>query len=283
VKIKKPLNANAILVVNDDQSEFILFGKGIGYGKKVGDNVDSDNINQTFIPLKNSELKEYLTILESIPAELLELSRQVILEAEDRLGCSLNPSIYFMLSDHLNFAIERYKNDINVTNRVFWEIKNFYPQEFKIGLYALKLIKREFGLVLPEEEAANVAFHIINAQSSAEMKADGMNYAKLIATVNSIIRYSISSELDNTSVHYQRFITHLKFFAERFFNDKMLDDSNQLFEQIVQLYPRATEISFLIKDQLELVYSKKISKEEIAYLAIHINRMLSSEEISKHS
>ncbi|MGM3062948.1 PRD domain-containing protein, partial [Bacillus cereus group sp. BC318] len=88
-------------------------------------------------------------------------------EAEDRLGCSLNPSIYFMLSDHLNFAIERYKNDINVTNRVFWEIKNFYPQEFKIGLYALKLIKREFGLVLPEEEAANVAFHIINAQSSA--------------------------------------------------------------------------------------------------------------------
>ncbi|MGZ7238609.1 PRD domain-containing protein, partial [Streptococcus pyogenes] len=78
------------------------------------------------------------------------------------------------------------------------EIKNFYPQEFKIGLYALKLIKREFGLVLPEEEAANVAFHIINAQSSAEMKADGMNYAKLIATVNSIIRYSISSELDNT-------------------------------------------------------------------------------------
>lgn len=283
MKIKKPLNANAILVVNDDQSEFILFGKGIGYGKKVGDNVDSDNINQTFIPLKNSELKEYLTILESIPAELLELSRQVILEAEDRLGCSLNPSIYFMLSDHLNFAIERYKNDINVTNRVFWEIKNFYPQEFKIGLYALKLIKREFGLVLPEEEAANVAFHIINAQSSAEMKADGMNYAKLIATVNSIIRYSISSELDNTSVHYQRFITHLKFFAERFFNDKMLDDSNQLFEQIVQLYPRATEISFLIKDQLELVYSKKISKEEIAYLAIHINRMLSSEEISKHS
>lgn len=283
MKIKKPLNANAILVVNDDQSEFILFGKGIGYGKKVGDKVDNDNVNQTFIPLKNSELKEYLTILESIPAELLELSRQVIQEAEERLDCKLNPSIYFMLSDHLNFAIERFKNDINVTNRVFWEIKNFYPQEFKIGLYALKLIKRELGLILPEEEAANVAFHIINAQSSAEMKADGMNYAKLIATVNSIIRYSINSELDNTSVHYQRFITHLKFFAERFFNDKMLDDSNHLFEQIVQLYPRATEISFLIKDQLELVYAKKISKEEIAYLAIHINRMLNSEEISKNS
>ncbi|MGT2802821.1 PRD domain-containing protein [Streptococcus henryi] len=283
MKIKKPLNANAILVVDEDKSEFILFGKGIGFGKKVGDAVDSDNVNQTFIPLKNSDLKEYLTILESIPAELLELSRLVIIEAEERLNCNLNPSIYFMLSDHLNFAIERFKSNINVTNRVFWEIKNFYPQEFNIGLYALKLIKKEFGLVLPEEEAANVAFHIINAQSSAEMKADGMNYAKLIASVNSIIRYSINTDFDNSSVHYQRFITHLKFFAERFFNDKMLDDSNQLFEQIVQLYPRATEISFLIKDHLELVYAKKISKEEIAYLAIHINRLLSSEEISKNS
>ena len=61
----------------------------------------------------------------------------------------------------------------------------------------------------------------------------------------------------------------------------MLDDSGQLFEQIVQLYARATEISFLIKDHLESVYAKKITKEEIAYLAIHINRLLNSEEILK--
>lgn len=280
MKVKKSLNANAILAINDDNSEYILFGKGIGFGKKVGDKVDTDTINQTFIPLKNSELKEYISILESIPAELLELTRLVIVEAEDRLACKLNSSIYFMLSDHLNFAIERFKNNINVTNRIFWEIKNYYPKEFSIGLYALKLIKREFGYILPEEEAANVAFHIINAQSSPDMKADGMNYAKLIASVNSLIRYSINTEFDTSSVHYQRFITHLKFFAERFFNEKMLDDSGQLFEQIVQLYPRATEISFLIKDHLETLYLKKITKEEIAYLAIHINRLLSSEEIS---
>ena len=282
MKIKKSLNANAILASNDDGNEYILFGKGIGFGKKVGDYVDSDSVNQTFIPLKNSELKDYLSILESIPAELLELTRLVIVEAEARLGCQLNSSIYFMLSDHLNFAIERFKSDINVTNRVFWEIKNFYPNEFNIGLYALKLIKKEFGYVLPEEEAANVAFHIINAQSSPDMKADGMNYAKLIASVNSLIRYSIHSDLDTSSVHYQRFLTHLKFFAERFFNEKMLDDSDQLFEQIVQLYPRATEIAFLIKDHLESVYSKKITKEEVAYLAIHINRLLNLEELSQH-
>ena len=281
LKIKKSLNANAILTVDEDSSEYILFGKGIGFGKKIGDPVDTDAVNQTFVALKNSELKEYLSILESIPEELLEITRLVIVESEERLNCKLNPSIYFMLSDHLNFAIERFKNKINITNRLFWELKNYYPKEFSIGLYALKLIKRELGLILPEEEAANIAFHIINAQTSQDMKGDGMNYAKLIASVNSLIRYSIHTTFDNSSAHYQRFITHLKFFAERFFNDRMLDDSGQLFEQIVQLYPQAIEISFLIKDHLELVYSKKITKEETAYLAIHINRLLNSEEISK--
>ncbi|SDQ30297.1 transcriptional antiterminator, BglG family [Streptococcus equinus] len=284
MKIKKSLNANAVLAVNEDNSEYILFGKGIGYGKKIGDEVDSDAVNQTFIPMKNSEFEEYLGILESIPPELLEVTRKIVDEAQESLNCQLNPSIYFMLSDHLNFAIERFKNNVTITNRVFWEIKNYYPEEFKLGLLALKLIKREFGLILPEEEAANVAFHIINAQTTSGRKGDGMNYAKLIASVNSIIRYSINFEIDSHSIHYQRFITHLKFFAERFFSDSMLeDDSNQLFDQIAVLYPRAIEISFLIKDHLELIYHKKITKDEIAYLAIHINRMLTAQEIAQNN
>ena len=233
--------------------------------------------------MKNSEFEEYLGILESIPPELLEVTRKIVDEAQESLNCHLNPSIYFMLSDHLNFAIERFKNTVTVTNRVFWEIRNYYPEEFKLGLLALKLIKREFGLILPEE-ATNVAFHIINAQTTSGRKGDGMNYAKLIASVNGIIRYSINFEIDSHSIHYQHFITHLKFFAERFFSDSMLeDDSNQLFDQIAVLYPRAIEISFLIKDHLELIYHKKITKDEIAYLAIHINRMLTAQEIVQNN
>lgn len=45
-------------------------------------------------------------------------------------------SIYFTLSDHLNFAVERAKKNINITNRVYWEIKNYYSEEFRIGKYA---------------------------------------------------------------------------------------------------------------------------------------------------
>lgn len=282
--IKKTMNSNAVLATDDKGIEYILLGKGIGYGKKIGAAVEEDTVNQTFIPLKSSNLKEYMGILEAIPPELLEITREIVSEAERVLDCKLNPSIYFMLGDHLNFAVERFRSNISITNRVFWEIKTYYPKEFKLGEYSLKILKKECGVVLPQEEAANIAFHIINAQVKSGLQADGMNYAKLISSINSIIRYSISEEIDTDNVNYQRFITHLKFFSERFFSDSLLDESNnQLFEQIVMMYPQAVEISFLIKDHIEAIYSKKITKDEITYLTIHINRLLNSHKIEKQN
>lgn len=278
--IKKSLNANAVIAVDKDDKEYILFGKGIGYGRKIGDRVDETVVNQTFIPVTNSEIQEYINLLTSIPPIMLELTRAIVAYAEEKLGQILNTSIYFMLSDHLNFAVERQKNGILVQNRVFWEIKNYYPTEFEIGLFALQLIQKELGTILPDEEAANIAFHIINAQTADGNKKDGMNNANLISGVISIVRYSIGQNIDTESVHYQRFITHLKFFSERYFSDSLLIEKNDLlFEQIAVSYPKATEIAFMIKDYLTSVYDKPIPKEEITYLTVHINRLINAQEI----
>ncbi|MDN6835724.1 MAG: CAT RNA binding domain-containing protein, partial [Lactococcus lactis] len=70
IKVKKTMNSNAILAIDEEGEEYILLGKGIGYGKKIGDAIEEASINQRFIPLKNSSIKEYMSILEAIPAEL---------------------------------------------------------------------------------------------------------------------------------------------------------------------------------------------------------------------
>lgn len=280
--IKKVLNANSILAQDKDNKEFVYFGKGIGYGKKVGEEVSESNVNQVFIPVDNNQTKEYLYLLDSIPPVFLEITQEIVKKAEEELATKLNLSIYFTLSDHLNFSVERLKNDIIITNRVFWEIKNYYPNEFNVGLYALKLIKRQLGVVLPQEEAANIAFHLINAQTEDNQTKDGMNYAKLIGGIVNLVRYSIGNTVDTDSVHYQRFITHVKFFVERYFEDKMLNDENDaLFEQIVLLYPKAMEVAFSVKDYIEKIYPNKLTKDELTYLAVHINRLLSHDEIDK--
>ena len=282
MKIKRVLNSSVILAVDEYNKEFVCFGKGIGYGKKNGDTVEKKIVDQIFMPIENAQIKEYVKLLDSIPPIYLDITQKIVSKAEKDLGSKLNMSIYFTLSDHLNFAVERAKKNINITNRVYWEIKNYYSEEFRIGKYALNLLNELMDIKLPEEEAANIAFHLINAQSESKDSRDSMKYAKMIGGIVNLVRYSIGSNLKMEGIHYQRFITHVKFFTERFFNNEMLRDENDaMFEQIATLYPEAMEVAFKINDYIKKVYDGVIPKDELTYLAVHINRLQAYNEISK--
>jgi len=281
--IKKILNPNTILAADKDQKEYVFFGKGIGYSRKIGQTVDDEDINRVFIPVDNRQIQEYLRLFDSIPAIYFDITQKIIKHAEELLNANLNTSLFFTLSDHLNFSIERHRNGLNILNRVFWEIKNYYPIEFSVGKYALRLLKKELGQVLPQEEAANIAFHIINAQNVASATSKGMEYAKLVGGISDIVKYELKMDFDREDVHYQRFITHLKFFAERYYEGKMITENDSgLFEQIAQLYPKALTVSFTVKDYIEILNESKVTKEEVAYLTVHINRLMSNKKLSEN-
>lgn len=279
MKIKKVLNSSVVIAVDDQDREIICLGKGIGYNKKIGETVSEDVVNQVFKPIENNQLIEYLNMLESIPPIYLELAQKVINEAEYLLHCKFNVNAYFTLTDHLNFAVERFKKGINITNRVYWEIKNYYPKEFKIGAYALDLFNNTLNIQLPDEEAANIAFHIINAQSEGDISSDGMMYAKVIGEIINIVKYSLGTDIEDRGIHYQRFITHLKFFVERYFKHKMLlNENEQMFTQILHIYPDDMELVYKINGFLDKVYGEKITIEELSYLAVHVNRLRNYKE-----
>lgn len=279
-KIKKVLNSSVVLAEDQQGKEFILLGKGIGYGQKTGNVIEEHQTTQMFIPVENVKVKEFLGLLDSISPVFIELTQQIINYAEDKLNTRLNIGVYFTLMDHLNFAVERYKKNINITNRVYWEIKNYYPEEFKIGVFALKLMNERLVIDLPIEEAANIAFHLINAQGEEKESKDGMRYAKMIGSIVNLARYTFNINMDEENIHYTRFITHIKYFVERFYADKMLDDKdNVLFEQIANLYPNAMSGAFKIKEYIEQVNGKTIPNEELAYLAVHIHRLSNYNQI----
>ncbi|MGM9924719.1 MAG: PRD domain-containing protein [Bacillus sp. (in: firmicutes)] len=281
IKIKKVLNSSVVLVENEQNKEYILFGKGIGYGQKAGNAVEEHNADQIFIPVDNVRVKEFLGLLSEIPPVFVELTQEIVNYAEEKLNTKLNQSIYFMLMDHLHFAVERHKKDIVITNRVYWEIKNYYSEEFQIGSYGLKLLNEKLSLDLPKEEAANIAFHLINAQSDKQQSQDGMKSARMIGSIVNLVRYTMNVNLDTENVHYTRFITHIRFFVERYYSDKMIDDENDvLFKQMVNLYPQAMDGAFKIKEYIKQVNGKNIPNEELAYLAVHIHRLISYNQLS---
>lgn len=280
IKIKKVLNSSVVLVENEQKKEYILFGKGIGYGQKAGNIIEERQADQMFIPVENVKVKEYLGLLDSIPPAFIELTQQIVHYAEEKLNTKLNTGIYFTLMDHLHFAVERFKKNINITNRVYWEIKNYYAEEFEIGVYALKQMNEKFNIEMPIEEAANIAFHLINAQGEKQESKDAMKAAKMIGSIVNLVRYTLNINMDERNIHYTRFITHVKFFVERFYADKMLEDTdNILFEQIASLYPQAMNGAFKIKEYIKQVYEKTIPNEELAYLAVHIHRLISYNQL----
>ena len=44
--------------------------------------------------------------------------------------------------------------------------KNFYSEEFDIGLYGLKLINDRFNISMPEDEAGFIALHIASIRTN---------------------------------------------------------------------------------------------------------------------
>ena len=164
MRISKVLNSSVVLVQDDNGEESILLGKGIGYGRRPGQTIDRQPSDRVFIPLSNPDAQPMIELFSSIPPVYLELTQDIVADAEASLGVRLSPHIYLMLTDHLHFAVERQQLGITVTNRVLWELKHFYKREYDVGLRGLQRACQLLNVFLPEEEAGNIAFHIVNAR-----------------------------------------------------------------------------------------------------------------------
>lgn len=134
MQIRKVLNSSVVLVQDDGGEESILLGKGIGYGRKPGQEIDRQPSDRVFVPLSNPDAQPMIELFSAIPPEYLDLTQEIVRDAEQTLGVHLSPHIYLMLTDHLHFAVERQRKGIVVTNRVFWAIKHFYPREYAVVL-----------------------------------------------------------------------------------------------------------------------------------------------------
>lgn len=271
--IKKVLNTSVVLAEENGREKVVL-GKGIGFGKKVGMEIDPTTIEKSYEAINSPEAKQMMGLIHEIPEEYFEIANKIIEKAKTILSKDLNQMILFNLTDHIFFAIERYREGMIFSNKISYEIKTYYPNEYSIGLYAIKLINETYNIDLPEVESANIAFHFINAQQESN-QSDVGEITKLLNSLETLVRYSSKLDIDSNSTNYQRFVTHIRFFVERFFNNQMLNDQNQeLYEQICKTMPVAMAEAEKIHSFIIQKYDKVITIDELTYLAIHFQRLL---------
>lgn len=270
--IKKIFNNNVMLAKDSNKHEFVVMGCGIAFKKRVGDEIDEKLIEKIFILKQKDASEKFKLLLEDIPTEHVSLCYDIIEYAKNILNIELNEHIYITLTDHVSYALKLFDEGLNRPNPLIWEIKKFYPREFEIGLKALEFIEIETNKKLSEDEAGNIALHLINAQlNNVGNKVDDIaKQAKMIQDILNIVKYTYNITLDEKLLNYERFVTHLRFFFQRLNKEQKIEvEDDFLLKQVKLKYKKAYECMLKIQKYLQ----KDLSEEEQLYLTIHIQRV----------
>lgn len=272
--IEKVLNNNAFISLDENGDEIIVMGKGIAFGKKGNQKVDLTNLNYKIFSCKNKNINNKLiSIVSDLSQEYILLTRKIISTFEKEYNKKLNEIIYVSLTEHIHGAIERYHQGIQVKNPLLMEIKRLFADEYEIGRRALEMIHQDFGVLFEEDEAGYIAYHIVNAELNNDM-INIANITKVMQQVLSVIKYHFKVEFNEESSTYYRFITHLKFFAQRVFSNAVYEEEDtELFFILKEKYHESYECVLKIKGLIEHEYNYDLSLEEQLYLMIHIERI----------
>lgn len=269
--IKKIFNNNAALATDEQGNEVIYTGCGICFQKKCGDSLDESKIEKTFVMEKANE--QFMKLVSELPYEEIQVADEIIQYASTHLNKRLCNNIYITLTDHLGFAIERSKSGTVLKNKLLWEIKKYYGPEFIIGKHALDIVKERLNVELPEDEAGFFALHIVNAELDGNIHHT-MESPEVIDDIVNIVRFTYKTDLDEQSLSYERFITHLKYFLQR--AEKKVyyqPDDGELFDIVKNKFPEAYRCASRIKSYMEAKYPDEITDEEMLYLTVHISRI----------
>ena len=271
MKIIRVLNTNAVVTVDKEKREIIVTGAGIGFRKKKGEFLDKSLIDRIYCLQSDEGSKKLQEYVQTVSEEYLDIAEKVVQTAIQEEKLEVNDILYVTLADHINSVLERAKSGIMLKNIIKTDIQNFYPKEFSIGKKAIQWIKEKTGIDLKEDEAAFIAMHIIASELDNNSPSDVQKITELITAILHMIRLHFKIVFHEDSFSYQRFITHLKFFAARIFNQTDYHDSMQeiydvLVTQNQAIFSGVQKIAELIQKQ----YGYTLSIDESLYLLIHL-------------
>ena len=269
--VKKKINNNVVVCTDDDGRHLIAFGKGLGFRDIPYEIRDLNQIQRTFYSVK----KEYISLLNEIQEDIVDIAMKVVDYARERIPNVINETLYFVLADHLNFAIDRARKGMYIITSMSYDIKHYYPLEMEVGRKTVSLINKKFDVDLPAEEASNIAFHIVEAEET--VSENKVNVEKtIIDEITEIVEEQFKIHIDPDSFNYSRFATHIQYLLMRKeLNSPVISDNRNMYEEIKDSYPETFECASKIGIYLKKKTGEKLSNEEILYLMLHINRLRS--------
>lgn len=270
MKITKKLNNNVALAVDGNGKELVVFGRGVGFPAMPYELNDLSKIQRTFYDIKSN----YIQLAASLPEDMIMLSADIVELAQASLSCNLNPNLTFTLADHLSFAVERCLNGIELNTPLAYDVAHFYPREMELGRQALRIVKENKEINLPDNEAINIALHLVNGEMEDSDMYSTLQATQVIQDISELIELKLDIRLDTASFNYSRFVMHLRYLLQRLEqNDQEDNGIGRAMRLTCIKYPAVYDCTLKVRDYLIEQYGWHCSEDELLYMFMHINRL----------
>jgi beta-glucoside operon transcriptional antiterminator len=269
---------NNIILADDGGKEVIVLGKGVGYNAVPGMKVDGSLIQKVFVVQEAAQMNRFRDVLSELPYEHVILASRIVDFGRKKIDGPLNPSIVVALADHLSFALRRLADHLDIKMAMLWDIKHVYPVEFAVGKKALEMIREETGTVFPDEEAAAIALHFVNAGSETQSMSNTIKTAAIIKDIIAIIEKHFDIVLNEESFDFIRFVTHLRNTILRFMTqgekkpDRSFNDRD-LYFLVKERYQEAWECCRKISEYLKSAHGMNPVWNDESFLTLYIRQL----------
>ncbi|WP_338028553.1 glucose PTS transporter transcription antiterminator GlcT [Brevibacillus fulvus] len=267
-------NHNVVLVEEPvTKSEVVLLGKGIGFGRKPGEKIVTDDprLEKRFRLENETNKRQYQTVIDRLDHSVIGIAEEIIALITREITPQINEHIHVALPDHIQFAIYRLRNGLEIVNPFLFEIQTLHAQEFALAKRAAEMIKQSFDIDVPESEIGFLALHIHSAVSYVPITKT-VQFTNLIGELVQMIEAKSQQPIQRNSVDYVRLITHLRFALDRIREGKPI--VNPLLERIKLTLPEQYELAVQLASHIAERLETTLPDDEVGYLAMHLFRLV---------
>lgn len=273
-KIVSVLNNSAVMASRDDGEVMVLVGKGIGFSRRPGQNIDPETADTVF-SRESGTGDEMKKLLEHIPADCFDACAVIFRYLNRKLKTKLSERIYLTLADHISSALERSAQQIQLLFAMLAETRVLYPKEYQCAQWAVEYLNATFDVELPEEECGFLVLHIVNAQDPEKQDFAVRTILRLTREMSLAVQNYLGDDFDYEGMNWTRFLVHMKFLATRLIRKVQLEPnphtslsfSSSLLEKTDSVVKRMQNI---VRDG----YDTELNELETAYIRIHLGRLM---------
>ena len=270
-RVSKVLNNNGVIAIDmDENKEYVILGKGVGFGKKVSQRFDKPEGCTTYRLEQETERGSAKELVKGIEPEYLEIADAILTESQKVFGDSIDRGILFPLADHISFAVARIRRNEQISNPLTEDIKVLFYSEFKVAETLKTILRERLQIEIDDHEVGYVALHIHSAIGDEKVSV-AMQTARAVRECIDMIEKATGKPIDVLSLSYNRLMNHMKYMVARASTGEKLNlDMN---EYMLDQYPQAYKVATDLCKNLEGCIGHNLDETETGYLAMHIQRV----------